>query len=199
MFYEPSKGHGLPRDPMTSLVVPRPIAWVSTLSADGIVNLAPFSFYNIVSTRPPAVMFSSYGYKDSARNAAATGEFVVSVPSYETREQMVTTSQDVAPEISEAQLAGVEMVPSTLVRPPRVRHTLVALECRYLRTVELEADSSGTGNCVVFGKVEGVFIDDGILVDGFVRWPEGSVLFRLGYLDYGVVGAGFPMSMPGKN
>lgn len=196
MHYDPAAGHGLPRDPFTSLVVPRPIAWISTLGPAGVVNLAPFSFYNIVSTRPPAVMFSSYGRKDSAANAAATGEFVVSVPSYALREPMVATSRDVAAEISEAEMAGVAMAPSVNVRPPRVRDTHVALECRYLRSVELEGAAQRQGNTVVFGKVVGVYIDDAILVDGLVRWPAETVLYRLGYLDYGVVQPGFAMRMP---
>lgn len=190
MFYEPKSGHGLPRDPMTSLVIPRPIAWISTLGPQGVVNLAPFSFYNIASTRPPAVMFSSFGQKDTMRNAAMTGEFVVSVPSYEMRDQVVATARDMPPEVSEAELADVEMAASVKVRPPRVKKTAVALECCYLKTVELEDSADGQGNSVVFGKVVGVYIDDRILVDGYVRWPSNSVLFRLGYLEYGAVGGG---------
>lgn len=198
MFYDPrTQAHGLPRDPMNSLVIPRPIAWVSSLDATGIVNLAPFSFYNIVSTRPPAVMFSCSGRKDTTANVEAQGEFVVNVPTYDMREAMMTTSRAVGPEVSEPELAGIEMTPSTSVRVPRVKNSKVALECQYLRTVPLEAPGPGQeGNYVIFGKVVGVHIADDILVDGFVRWPPRTVLFRLGYLDYGVVDDSFPMSVP---
>jgi flavin reductase (DIM6/NTAB) family NADH-FMN oxidoreductase RutF len=181
---------------MTSLVAPRPIAWISTLNAAGRVNLAPFSFYNIVSTRPPAVMFSCSGPKDTAHNVGATGEFVVNVPSYDMRDEMMATSQDVAAEVSEAELAGVEMAPAVSVRPPRVKSSSVALECRHLRTVELEGAAGVEGNTVVFGKVVGVYIDDALLVDGYVRWPDGQLLYRLGYLNYGVVKSSFAMGRP---
>jgi len=191
VYYQPEKGHGLPRDPMTSLVAPRPIAWISTVNAAGRVNLAPFSFYNIVSTRPPAVMFSCSGPRDTGRNVEATGEFVVNVPSYDLREAMMATSEDVDAGVSEAELAGVEMAPSVSVRPPRVRNSRIALECRYLQTVRLEF------NTVIFGSVVGVFIDDALLVDGYVRWPEGQLLFRLGYLDYGAVANSFAKQRPG--
>jgi flavin reductase (DIM6/NTAB) family NADH-FMN oxidoreductase RutF len=190
VYYQPEKGHGLPRDPMTALVAPRPIAWISTVNAAGLVNLAPFSFYNIVSTRPPAVMFSCSGPKHTGHNAESSGEFVVNVPSYDLREAMMATSEDVEAGVSEVELAGVEMAPSLSVRPPRVRNSRVALECRYLQTVQLEV------NTVIFGSVVGVFIDDALLVDGHVRWPEGSLLYRLGYLNYGTVGKSFAMGRP---
>jgi flavin reductase (DIM6/NTAB) family NADH-FMN oxidoreductase RutF len=192
VYYQPERGHGLPRDPMTSLVAPRPIAWISTLNEAGLVNLAPFSFYNIVSTQPPAVMFSCSGPKHTGHNAHATGEFVVNVPSYDLRDAMMATAEDVAAGVSEAELAGVEMTPSVSVRPPRVKNSRVALECRYLQTVRLEV------NTVVFGRVVGVFIDDTLMVDGFVRWPEDKLLYRLGYLNYGVVGKSFQMGRTKK-
>lgn len=197
MYYQPERGHGLPRDPMTSLVAPRPIAWISTINASGLVNLAPFSFYNIVSTRPPTVMFSCSGPKDTGHNAQSSGEFVVSVPSYDMREAMMATSQDVGAGVSEADLAGVAMAPSVRVRPPRVRNSSVALECRHLKSVQLEGTAGEPGNTVVFGKVVGVYIDDALLVDGYVRWPEGKLLFRLGYLNYGTVENSFAMERPG--
>lgn len=190
MYYQPDQGHGLPRDPMTSLVAPRPIAWISTVNPAGLVNLAPFSFYNIVSTRPPAVMFSCSGPKHTGQNARASGEFVVNVPSFDMRDAMMATSEDVEADVSEAELAGVEMAPSVAVRPPRVKDSRVALECRYLQSVELDF------NTVVFGRVVGVFIDDALLVDGHVRWPEGKLLYRLGYLNYGTVGRSFAMGRP---
>jgi flavin reductase (DIM6/NTAB) family NADH-FMN oxidoreductase RutF len=113
MFYEPDKDdHGLPFNPYKSIVVPRPIGWVSTVSRDGIVNLAPYSQFNNLGYDPPYVMFSANSFpdtgrrKDSVKNATDTGEFVVNMATYELREAVNITSQFVAPEIAEAVLAG---------------------------------------------------------------------------------------------
>ena len=123
MFYEPDKDdHGLPYNPYKSIVVPRPIGWISTVSHDGIVNLAPFSQFNNLAYDPPYVMFSANSFprtgrrKDSAKNAADTGEFVVNMATYELREAVNITSQFVPPDVDEAKLAGLEMIPSRLVR-----------------------------------------------------------------------------------
>ena len=99
MFYETeTNNHGLKRNPFKALVAPRPIGWISTISPDGVVNLAPYSFFNGVSDVPPFVMFSSSGEKDSQRNAEVTGEFVCSLATYDLREHMNTTSAGVGPE-----------------------------------------------------------------------------------------------------
>src|ERR1700677_712783 len=111
MHYDPiKKNHGLARDPLTALVVPRPIGWISTISRYGVVNLAPYSFFNAVSSRPPFVMFSGAGRKHSQTNAEDTGEFVHSLTTWELREEMNITSTNVGPDVSEADLAKLEMV-----------------------------------------------------------------------------------------
>src|ERR1700693_2045731 len=127
MFYEPDKDdHGLPFNPYKSIVVPRPIGWVSTISRDGIVNLAPFSQFNNLAYDPPYVMFSANSFpesgrrKDSVKNATDTGEFVVNMATYALREAVNITSQFVPPEGDEAALAGLEMIGSRIVKPPRV-------------------------------------------------------------------------------
>ena len=102
-----------------------------------MVNLAPYSFFNAVASRPPFVMFSSAGRKHSQTNAEETGEFVHSLTTWELREEMNITSSDVGPEISEAELARLEMAPSVAVKPPRVKRSPVAFECKYVKTVEL--------------------------------------------------------------
>lgn len=199
MFYDAiANAHGLRRDPFKALVVPRPIGWISTLSESGVVNLAPYSYFNAVATNPHVVMFSSGGRKDSMRNAEATGEFVCNLATWELREQMNATSAEVAAETDEMALAGLEAAPSQLVRPPRVKASPVALECRYLQTIRI-ADLEGTpsDNHVVFGQVVGIHIDDGCIVDGLVDVTRLRPVARLGYMDYAVVETLFSMERPG--
>ena len=142
MFYEPVKNnHGLSKNPFNSLVVPRPIGWISSIDTEGIVNLAPYSFFNAVCYRPPTVMFASGsgsgadGMKDSLRNIEATGEFVCNLATWETREQMNQTSASVSSKTDEMELSGLTPLSSNLVNVPRVAETPVYLECRYLKSV----------------------------------------------------------------
>ena len=138
MFYDAvANSHGLAMDPFKALVAPRPIGWISTLGKNGVVNLAPYSFFNAVSEDPHFVMFASGGRKDSQRNAEETGEFVCSLATYDLREAMNRTSAAVGPEVDEMRLAGLTPAPSRLVAPPRVKELPVAFECRYWRTIEL--------------------------------------------------------------
>ena len=199
MHYDPRRrDHGLAHDPFLALVVPRPIGWISTLDAAGIVNLAPYSFFNALSTKPPFVMFSSYAPKDSQRNAEATGEFVVNLATWALREEVNATSALVPPEVDEAAMAGLEMAPSVSVRPPRVKRSPVALECVYAQTVKL-TDRAGTTHPagVVIGEVVGVHIDDDVIRDGKVDVLRMRPIARLGYMDYASVDAVFSMKRPG--
>src|SRR6202167_4973695 len=126
MFYEPDKDdHGLRYNPYKSIVVPRPIGWISTVSTEGIVTLAPYSQFNNLAYDPPYVMFSAASFpetgrrKDSAKNAADTGEFVVNMATYDLREAVNITSRFVPPEVDEAALAGLEMIGSRIGHAPR--------------------------------------------------------------------------------
>src|SRR5947208_3498398 len=135
MHYDPRKNdHELPYNPFKALVIPRPIGWISTLGSSGVVNLAPYSFFNAVLSSPPMVMFSSSDAKDSRHNAETTGEFVTSLATWELREAMNASSGSFARGVSEPERLGVEMTPSVYVRPPRVKRSPVALECRYVKT-----------------------------------------------------------------
>lgn len=197
MFYDAvENNHGLRHDPFKALVVPRPIGWISSLSADGVLNLAPYSFFNAVSSRPNVVLFASGGRKDSLENAEATGEFVCNMATWDLRDQMNETSANVGAEIDEAELAGLEMAPSRLVKPPRVAASPVALECKYLQTVNLPP-SNGAVNAVVFGHVVGIHIDDSVIEDGMVDVARFKPIARLGYHDYAVVDELFSMKRPG--
>ena len=189
MFYDAvSNTHGLERDPFMALVSPRPIGWISTLDINGVVNLAPYSFFNAVSTNPHFVMFSSSGRKDSLRNAEETGEFVCSLATYDLREAMSRTSKHVDPHVDEMALAGLSPAPSAIVAPPRVAESPVAFECKYWRTIQLPgADGEPGSHAIVLGQVVGVYIDDEALIDGRVDITKLRPIARLGYRDYAVI------------
>jgi flavin reductase (DIM6/NTAB) family NADH-FMN oxidoreductase RutF len=121
---------------LTSVVVPRPIAWVSTLAADGTTaNLAPHSFFTVACTDPPIVQFTSVGRKDSLRNIEATGEFVVNLAPEPLFEQINASAVDFPAEVDEFDAVGIEREPSLVVGPPRVAASPVALECRLHSTL----------------------------------------------------------------
>src|SRR5262245_18969527 len=135
MQYDPrSEPHGLKHHPATALVVPRPIGWLTTIGPTGVVNLAPYSFFNIVASNPPFVIFSSSTRKHSQANAETSGEFVLNMATYELREEMNLSSGAYDETVSELELAKLEMVASRYVKPPRVKRSPIALECNYLKT-----------------------------------------------------------------
>lgn len=197
MFYETGENnHGLPHDPFKALIAPRPIGWISSLDPDGVVNLAPYSFFNAVSDRPPFVMFSSSVRKDSVRNIEATGEFVCSLATYELKDQMNQTSAMVGPEVDEMALAGLTPAPCKLVKPPRVAESPAAFECKYYKTLSLPGLDGSEGNLVVIGEVIGIHIDDDAIKNGRVDTAKLRPIARLGYMDYAVVDAVFSMDRP---
>ena len=181
--------HGLRHDPFKALIAPRPIGWISTLDGNGRRNLAPYSFFMAVSDRPPIVLFSSAGTKDSLRNIEETGEFTCSLATWALREQMNLSSAPVSPGVDEFDLAGLEAAPSGFVAPPRVAASPAAFECRHWKTLELPCDPArpGLGYHVVFGLVVGVYIDDACIRDGIVDTGAMRPLARMGYMDYSVV------------
>jgi flavin reductase (DIM6/NTAB) family NADH-FMN oxidoreductase RutF len=195
--------HGLPHNPFKSLIVPRPIGWISTIDAAGKVNLAPYSFFNGVADSPPMVMFAHNGrhreggYKDSVINAETTGEFVVNVATWHLRAEMQATAAFVPRSVDEMELVGLRALPSVRVRPPRVALSPVHLECVYLRSVRLPADNLDEPNVTVFGRVVAIHIDDGILTDGLIDNAKLRPLARMGYQDYTVIDSVFPMKRQG--
>ncbi len=202
MFYKTDGPHGLPLNPFLSCIVPRPIGWVSTLSPEGVVNLAPYSFFNGVAGNPPMVMFATngkqpHGPKDSVANAEATGEFVCNMATWELRDQMNQTSAPAPPETDEFELAGLETEPSELVTPPRVKESPVHLECLYHATLELPSEREGARNAICVGRVVGVHIRDEFLTDGKVDIARIKPLARLGYRDYTAVETIITMARPG--
>jgi flavin reductase (DIM6/NTAB) family NADH-FMN oxidoreductase RutF len=200
MFYEPHD-HGLPHNPFKSLVVPRPIGWISTVSTDGVPNLAPYSFFNAASEKPPIVMFCAGSLpgprtKDSRINAEETGEFVFNMAAESLTSQMNDSSGSYPPEVDEFDHAGLTKAPCRKVKAPRVGESPIAFECEYLKTVELPNDGEKT-NAVVFGTVVGIHIDESIIgEDGLVDVLRFRPLARLGYWQYTVVDNVFTMLPP---
>ncbi len=159
---------------MTAVVVPRPIAWVTSLSADGVVNLAPHSFYTVVCAKPPIVMFSSVGKKDTLRNVRATEQFVVNLATAPLIRQVNNSSARFAADESEASSLDIEMEPSRHVAPPRVARSPVSVECTLHSTQEL-GDST-----MVLGNVVAITVADDVLVDGHPEYSLLDPLARLG-------------------
>ncbi len=199
MHYDPRKprDHGLTYNPFKALVVPRPIGWISSLNAAGTVNLAPYSFFNAVSETPAMVMFSSAGVKHSQANIEASGEFVVNLAVWDLRQEVADTGANLPEGQSEADFAKLEMVPSISVAPPRVAKSPAALECRYVKTVDLHGADGTPSNCaMIIGEVIGVYIDDTIITEGRVDLSKAKPIARLGYADYAVVDSVFPLKIP---
>jgi flavin reductase (DIM6/NTAB) family NADH-FMN oxidoreductase RutF len=193
VFYEPEKRDRdlLPHDPFKAFVAPRPIGWISTVGPDGAVNLAPYSYFNAVSDRPPTVMFSSDGPKDSATFAEHASEFVWNLVTYDLREAMNQTSAALPRGHNEFDHAGLEMAPSRLVAPPRVAASPVAFECRVIERVQLAF------NIVTFGQVVGVHVDERHIVDGRFDTAGVKPIARCGYRgDYAIVTELFEMIRP---
>ncbi len=195
VFYEPDRRDRdlLPHDPFKAFIAPRPIGWVSTVSASGAVNLAPYSYFNAVCDTPPTVMFSSNGAKDSMTFAHETGEFVWNMATWDLREPMNLSSADLPRGRSEFEHAGLELAPSRLVAPPRVAAAPVSLECKVTQVVQIEDGP----NIVTFGRVVGVHLDEAAIVDGRVDLTRLKPIARCGYRgDYTVVESLFEMLRP---
>jgi flavin reductase (DIM6/NTAB) family NADH-FMN oxidoreductase RutF len=168
---------------LTSVVVPRPIAWVSTVSADRFqANLAPHSFFTVACVSPPVVQFTSVGRKDSLRNIEDTGEFVVNLAPEHLFEQINATATDFPPGVSEFDAVGIAREPSRLVKPPRVAASPVVLECELHSTVRL-GDST-----VVFGRVVYAAVSEAVMADGLPDVRKLRPLSRLGKDEWGTIG-----------
>ena len=198
MFYDTAKNdHGLPHNPFKAIVSPRPIGWITSKCARGEINLAPYSFFNAITDRPPIVMFSSEGPKDSVAFVEETKEFVCSLATWELRDAMNLTSAPLPRGESEMAAAGLAPAPSRLVKPPRVAASPCALECRWLKTVGFD-DVIGrpVERYVVFGHVVGVHIDDRFIVNGRLDTAAMRPIARCGYDEYAVVESVFAMKRP---
>ena len=198
MHYDVSKkNHGLPHDPFKAIVAPRPIGWITSMSAAGEINLAPYSWFNGISSAPPMVMFSSELRKDTLTFIEETKEFVCNFATWELREQVNLSSAPFPRGVNEMEKCGLEPAPSLFVKPPRVAASPCALECKWLQTVRLnDVDGRPLENHVVFGQVVGVHIDDRFIRDGLLDTAAMRPIARCGYRDYAVVESVFSMTRP---
>ena len=189
-FYEPRNGHGLPHDPFNAIVGPRPIGWVSTRSNDGVLNLAPYSFFTAFNYIPPIVGFSSTGPKDSLRNVQENGMFVWNLVTRPLAEAMNQTCAPVGPEVNEFELAGLTPAPSRVIDVPRVAESPVSFECRSTQIIQLEGlDKQKVPTWLVLGEVVGIHIADHLLKDGIYDTASaGHILRGGGPADYFTIG-----------
>jgi flavin reductase (DIM6/NTAB) family NADH-FMN oxidoreductase RutF len=198
MFYDTrDKSRTLPHDPFKAIIAPRPIGWITSINKKGEINLAPYSYFNGVLSRPNLVMFSSEGYKDSVRNIQETGEFVCNLATWELREAMNATSAPMPYGTNEMERAGLAPAPSKLVKPPRVAASPAALECRMLQIVPLrDLDGTPLDGHVVIGRVIGVYIDDRFVKNGRLDTAAMKPIARCGYDEYAVIERMFAMTRP---
>jgi flavin reductase (DIM6/NTAB) family NADH-FMN oxidoreductase RutF len=179
--YLVSDGHGLRHDPISSIIAPRLIGWISTQDGRGHPNLAPYSFFTIVNYKPPQVIFSSVGKKDTVRNIEATGEFVYNLATKPLAEQVNHTSIEVPPEIDEFALAGLTPAPSVAVAPPRVMESPVSLECRVTQLQQLRSlKEDMLDTWLVIGEVVAVHISKTLLHEGVYDTAAGRPILRGG-------------------
>jgi flavin reductase (DIM6/NTAB) family NADH-FMN oxidoreductase RutF len=201
MFYEPDKRDKrvLSQDPFKAIVAPRPIGWITSMSLKGEVNCAPYSFFNGINSWPNLVMFASEGRKDSVSFIEEAGEFVCNLATWDLREAMNLTSAPMPRGVNEMQRAGLEPAPSRLVKPPRVKASPCALECKLIKIEPMETFDGKPVDChVVFGQVIGVYIDDRFIVGGLLDTAAMKPIARCGYDQYAVVESLFSMQRPAR-
>ena len=188
--YEPKNGHGLPHDPFNAIVGPRPIGWISSQSNAGVVNLAPYSFFNAFNYVPPIIGFSSVGYKDTLRNIEENGEFVWNLATFDLVEAMNQSCAPYPADVSEFDATGLDRAKSTLVTPPRVAKAKVAFECKCTDIVQLKGISGEKiQTWLVLGEVIEIHIDRAMLKDGIYDTADaGHILRGGGPADYFTVG-----------
>ncbi len=200
----------MPFNPFKALVAPRPIGWISTLTEDGTVNLAPYSYFQAVADNPDIVLFSatpslsavdgaiSFGEerKHSEHNAVASGEFVCNLVSYDLRTAMNDTSAHIPAADSEAEHAGLVMAPSTRVKPPRVANAPAALECVVVGSMPVPRQGGSHRYQMVFGEVVGIHINEDFINDGRVDTAAMQLVTRMGYDEYAVLESAFTMPRP---
>ena len=196
MFYEPKKKIPFKIDPFKSLVFPRPIGWISSISKNGVSNIAPYSYFNSIADDPPQIMFCSNGgtadskYKDSLSNILSTKEFVVNFATSTTRDQMNNTSRDFEPHEDEFVLSKLKKKKSKLVRAPSVKDSPVNLECKLVKTIKLKSNTKETSTMII-GEVIGIFIKDKFIKNKKVDSVSMRYIARMGYSEYTTVASKF--------
>ncbi len=196
MFYEPKKGSPFKIDPFKSLVFPRPIGWISSISKNGIANLAPYSYFNAVADEPPQVMFCSNGssihgeFKDSLSNILTTKEFVVNFATSTSQNQMNISSRDFKPDEDEFILSNLRKKKSRLVKAPSVKDSPVNLECKLVKTIKLKSNSKKISTMII-GEVIGIFINNKFIKNNRVDSVAMRYIARMGYSEYTTISSKF--------
>lgn len=206
MRYDPTRERSpLPHAPFKALTVPRPIGWLSTRSADGVANLAPYSQWQNLTFDPPIVMFAANRHaggvpKDTVRNAEATGWFVWNMATWDLREAVALSAAPFAPEVDEFERAGLRQVSAELCDIPMVADSPAHYECRVIDVHRLAGRTPETAVDVVYGAVERLHLDDAALTaDGRVDIGRIRPIARMGYFDYAVIDETFEMRVPGAS
>ena len=200
MFYQPKKTP-FSIDPYKSLIFPRPIGWISSIDKKGIVNLAPYSYFNAIADNPPQIMFvagasdRSSQKKDTLSNIMATKEFVVNFATTATRKQMNLSSKDIHKDNDEFVLTKLKKRKSRLVKVPSVADSPVNLECKLLKSIKLKS-SLRKFSTMVMGEVIGIYIKDSFIEKGRVNSAAMRYVARMGYSEYTTVSSKFKMKRP---
>ena len=201
MFYEPKNGYPFDENPFAALVFPRPIGWISTLSKNGIANLAPYSFFNAIAYEPPQVMFSATGFhsqgglKDSIANVLSNNEFVVNLATKKLKTQVNQTSIDAPHEIDEFNVYKLKKRKSRIVQPPSIAESPVNLECRLFKKIDLKTKVKNQ-NIMIIGEVVGIHIDDKFIKNNKINSLAMRAISRMGYTEYSEVDSRFLMERP---
>lgn len=177
---------------LTGIIIPRPIGWISSISEEGITNLAPFSYFNAVGDDPPHIMFSAgrgaNSNKDTLNNVLATKQFVVNMVTEELVEQMNTTAQGIPPNESEFDLANLTPIPSLKIKPPRVKESPIAMECELVHHYTLEDNKFG-GSTILVGRIVMFHIAENLLLDDFkINIETYKPISRLAGSNYAKIG-----------
>lgn len=195
------KENGLPFNPLKAIIAPRPIGWISSVSKNGIHNLAPYSFFNAISETPAMVAFSSSpsasGHKDSVKNIEEVGDFVVNIVSAALLDAMNITSASVAPNVSEFETAKLTPAKSQMVRSSYVAEAPCYLECKLWKILDLPTSDTGEHSKLVIGQVVGIGIEDAIVTsEGKIDVSRFKPAARLGYKDYAIIDNIFELGRP---
>ena len=204
MFYETkTNNHGLKYNPFKSCIIPRPIAWITTISNDGIDNCAPYSFFNGVSSDPPMIMFANNGSaidgsgpRDTFSNIKENQEFVINISTFNTKDKMNKTSARLCRNVSEIEFASLETLDSRLVKPKRLKESPINMECTLYKIIDLPGITEDNYNGILIGKVIGIHINDEYIKEGKVDVKKIKPLARLGYFDYSVIDDFFSIKRP---
>jgi flavin reductase (DIM6/NTAB) family NADH-FMN oxidoreductase RutF len=200
MFYQPKK-NPFSIDPYKSLIFPRPIGWISSIDKKGIVNLAPYSYFNAIADDPPPIMFVAGASdkpsqkKDTLTNILETKEFVVNFATTATRKQMNLSSKDIDKDDDEFVLTKLKKRKSRLIKVPSVADSPVNLECKLLKSIKLKSNSKKFST-MVMGEVIGIYIKDSFIEKGRVNSAAMRYVARMGYSEYTTVSSKFKMKRP---